>query len=85
MTELCLESMSKAELVEYLVGHIHPSAGENYKAAARGALYGQSTETLLAMAKRTSEAELERQEKRRAARATGGDDEHKHTTTSGAR
>ena len=85
MTELELESADRYQLISYLLAHVYPSAGAIYKDAARSMLQRQAEERLRKMAIDTCRQELERQEKRREMRARRRQDEHKHTTTRGAR
>ena len=80
MTELHVEAMSKADLIAYLVAHIYPSAGALYKNAVSSALWDQPSEKLVAMAKQTHDAQLERQEKRRALRAARKAQQNGHTS-----
>ena len=85
MTELELEQAYRFQLTKYLVEHVYPSAGGVYRINVQNALQQQPLATLRNMAKLTCRQELERQKRRADQRALRRKDEHRHTTTRGAR
>jgi hypothetical protein len=85
VTELEIQQADRFKLTKYLTEHVYPSAGAVYRINVQNALAAQSLQVLRNMAILTCRQELERQKRRQDQRAFRRKDEHKHTTTRGAR
>jgi hypothetical protein len=74
-----VENMTREQLIYYLIDHVYPRAGNNYRNNCWAALRKQSTETLLKMAIVTRDSQKDKQAQGRLNAAARRKQSEQHT------